>query len=124
MANISRWFILMGVAYAILGFVMGIWMGINQDFTHRHLHAHINLVGWASMALFGLIYRAYPKLGDSALARGHFWLAALGTPIFMVGIPLANNNTTILFALVGSLMVLASMALFFVIFLQGSGDRS
>ena len=28
MTGIGRWLILMGIAYAILGFVLGIWMGI------------------------------------------------------------------------------------------------
>lgn len=124
MTNISRWFIIMGISYAVLGFMMGIWMGINQDFTHRHLHAHVNLVGWASMALFGLIYRAYPELAQGALARAHFWLAAIGTPIFMIGIPLADSETTILFAVVGSLMVLASMLVFLAVFAQGWGKTA
>ena len=35
------------------------------------VHAHANLVGWASLALFGLTYRAYPALKDGRLARIH-----------------------------------------------------
>jgi cbb3-type cytochrome oxidase subunit 1 len=116
MKNIDRWFILMGITYACISFVLGIWMGINQDFAHAHLHAHINLVGWVSMALFGLIYRSFPKLAESRLAMPQFLLSAVGTPIFMVGIPLAQSDTTILLAVVGSFMVLTSMALFLVIF--------
>jgi cbb3-type cytochrome oxidase subunit 1 len=116
MKNIGRWFILMGISYAILGMGLGIWMGINQDFGYAHLHAHINLIGWASMALFGLIYRAFPKLVESRVAMPQFLLSAVGTPIFMVGIPLAQSETTILLAVVGSFMVLTSMVLFLVIF--------
>ena len=81
MKTIDHWFILMAIIYAILGMVLGLWMGINKDFSHTQLHAHFNLVGWASMALFGLIYRAYPDLASSRLSRLHFMLMAIGTPV-------------------------------------------
>jgi len=68
MKNIDRWFILIGLLYGIFGFGFGIWVGINERFEQAHLHAHINLIGFASMTLFGLLYRAFP-----ALARVAWW---------------------------------------------------
>src|SRR5699024_4034724 len=55
-------------------------------------HAHVNLVGWASTAIIGLVYRAYPKAGTNTLAVWHFWLYNIGLPflllsMFMVQIP-------------------------------------
>jgi cbb3-type cytochrome oxidase subunit 1 len=47
-------------------------MGIAHDFTLAPVHAHSNLVGWVSLALFGAIYRAFPELAVSRLARVHF----------------------------------------------------
>jgi hypothetical protein len=58
MKNVDGWFILIGLLYGAFGFAFGIWVGINERFDQAHLHAHINLVGWASMVLFGLLYRA------------------------------------------------------------------
>ena len=78
MKNVDRWFILTGLLYASFGFAFGIWVGINERFDQAHLHAHINLVGWASMTLFGLIYRAYPALAESRLAAVHFILFNIG----------------------------------------------
>ena len=49
MKNIDRWFILIGLLYGIFGFSFGIWVGINERFEQAHLHAHINLIGFASM---------------------------------------------------------------------------
>lgn len=109
-------FILMGIVYAVLGTLLGLWMGVSEDLTHQPLHAHINLVGWATMALFGLIYRAYPALGLSKLAAVHFWLMALGTPIMLIGIPLAHAGETVLPAVVGSIGVIGSVVLFLVLF--------
>ena len=57
MRNIDRWFILIELLYGTFGFAFGIWVGINERFDQAHLHAHINLIGFASMILFGLLYR-------------------------------------------------------------------
>ena len=72
MKNIDRWFILIGLLYGIFGFGFGIWVGINERFEQAHLHAHINLIGFASMTLFGLLYRAFPALAQSSLGGGAF----------------------------------------------------
>ena len=36
---------------------LGIFMATSQDFTLMPAHAHLNLLGWVSMALYGLYYR-------------------------------------------------------------------
>ena len=112
MKNIDRWFILMGLLYGTFGFSFGIWLGINQAFTQAHLHAHINLIGFASMVLFGLLYRSFPSLAESKLAAPHFIVYNLGAIVFLAGIPLARGGQTIALAAGGSLMVLAGMLIF------------
>lgn len=67
MISVSNNFLRLGVLSALVGMTLGVWMGANQDFVLRPVHAHINLLGFASMMLFGLFYRAFP-----AAARG--WL--------------------------------------------------
>jgi hypothetical protein len=82
MKNIDRWFILIGLLYGTFGFGFGIWVGINERFEQAHLHAHINLIGFASMTLFGLLYRSFPALAESKLAPWHFILYNVGAVIF------------------------------------------
>lgn len=43
-------------------------MGITENFQYVAVHAHINLVGWASLCLYGLVVRAFPELQASKLA--------------------------------------------------------
>jgi hypothetical protein len=109
MKNVDRWFILIGLLYGTFGVAFGIWMGINQRFEHAHLHAHINLIGFASMLLFGLLYRSFPALAESRLAGAHFVVYNAGAVIFLAGLPVAQSGQTILFAVVGSLTVLAGL---------------
>jgi cbb3-type cytochrome oxidase subunit 1 len=112
MKNVDRWFILIGLLYGIFGFSFGIWVGINERFEQAHLHAHINLIGYASMLLFGLLYRAFPALAESRLAAAHFILFNIGAVIFLCGIPLAQAHQTVALAAGGSMTVLAGLLVF------------
>src|SRR5262249_39878947 len=112
MKNVDRWFILIGLLYGTFGFAFGIWVGINERFDQAHLHAHINLVGFASMILFGLLYRSFPALATSTLAAAHFILFNLCAVVFLIGIPLPQVHETVALAAGGSLTVLAGMLTF------------
>lgn len=71
------------VVYLLLGVAMGIYMGASQNFAMRPVHAHVNLLGWATLALAGLIYTVFPEAGESKLAKAHFWLMNLALPVMM-----------------------------------------
>jgi cbb3-type cytochrome oxidase subunit 1 len=108
MKNVDCWFILIGLLYG----AFGIWVGINERFDQAHLHAHTNLVGWASMVLFELLYRAFPALAENQLAAVHFALYNLGAVVFLIGIPLAQAHQTVVLAADGSLLVLVGILTF------------
>ena len=52
----NLWLKLAGL-YFFIGVALGVGMGLSGDHHLFPLHAHINLLGWVSMALFGLIGR-------------------------------------------------------------------
>lgn len=116
MANVSVRFITMGILYALLAMCLGVWMGINQEFQNAHLHAHVNLVAGVWFVLFALAYKSYPAMESTRLAAVHFWLANLGAVIFLPGIYIAMNYDNPLLAILGSLLTIASMAVFLVNF--------
>lgn len=72
--------------WLLFGLVMGIVMAATHDFRLNGVHAHINLLGWATLALTGLIYAAVPTMMKSRLAYGHFWLHNLGLVVMMTGL--------------------------------------
>ena len=73
----------LAVIYLMMGVGLGIAMAAAEDFTLRPVHAHLNLLGWTTLALAGLIYSAYPDAGTSRLARIHFWLHNAALPVMM-----------------------------------------
>jgi cbb3-type cytochrome oxidase subunit 1 len=81
-------FLKIAVVYLLVGALLGLFMGITQQFGLAPVHAHLLLLGWASLALAGIIYHLYPAASTTRLARVHFWLHNAGLPVFMVGLGL------------------------------------
>ena len=59
MRGLPTWCVLMAVIYALLGMVMGETMAASGDHSLMPVHAHINLLGWVSLALFGIVYKVW-----------------------------------------------------------------
>jgi cbb3-type cytochrome oxidase subunit 1 len=118
MPRIDIAFLLLAAACLIAGTILGISMGIAHDFQLAPVHAHLNLVGWASLALFGVIYRAFPELAASRLAKVHFWLAAPSAPCFPLGVYFASVHNMPALAIVASLIWLAGVLVFFIALAQ------
>ena len=81
----ARW-VATALVYFIGAVALGIVMAASHDTRLRGLHVHLNLLGWVSMALFGVLYRIFPRAAASRLATLHFWLYQLALPVMMVGL--------------------------------------
>ncbi|GAB4071951.1 hypothetical protein GCM10028778_00530 [Barrientosiimonas marina] len=79
----AKW-IKISVIYFILGIAIGMFMSSTLQLQWSAAHAHVNLAGWASTGIIGLVYTAYPKAGNSILGKWHFWLYNLGLPILLL----------------------------------------
>lgn len=84
--NISRGFLVMGAVYLVVGIVLGSYMGGSGDHSLAPVHAHINLLGFTLMSLFGIGYRFVPGLGEGALPKVHFWLHQIGALGLLIGL--------------------------------------
>ena len=84
------------VVYFVIGVGWGIYMGASGDFTLMPVHVHINLLGWVSLTLIGLIYRQFPELAGTMLAKIQFWLHNLGLPLLMLALAgMLRGKTTL-----------------------------
>lgn len=112
MKRIDVYFLIAAASFLLVGVSLGIWMGMSHDFAMRPVHAHLNLVGWASLGLFGLIYRSYPELAARRLARVHFGLAVTGAAFICGGLPFTLLQITEAPTIIGSLLWLAGCLTF------------
>ena len=114
MKRIDIYFLLLATVLLLAGAGLGISMGTSQDFQFAPVHAHINLVGWVSLALFGLAYRAYPQLAERRIAMFHFIVSATGAILLPIGIGFAILRGQPGLAIFGALLWVAGVLLFLV----------
>lgn len=103
--------------FAIAGMAMGLAMAASHDHAVMPAHAHLNLLGWVSLFLFGIYYRLHPAadVGRLALVQVGAW--SLGTVVLTIGVAALHMGYEAAepAAAVGSLIVLAAMVLFAVL---------
>jgi hypothetical protein len=114
MKRVDLYFLLLATVLLICGATLGIDMGAREDFQLVPVHAHLNLAGWASLALFGLVYRSYPVLATRKIAAWHFTISAIASVLLPIGIGLAVLKAQPTLAIIASLLWLLGVLLFLV----------
>jgi hypothetical protein len=107
------------------GMLWGIEMSISGDHSLMGAHAHLNLVGWVTMGLFGIYYAVTPTAAGSRLATIHFGVALAGVVLMVAGIVMALREAGDAVVAIGSILTALSMLIFlFTVFINGIGmDR-
>ena len=111
----ARRFFRVSVLYALLGMAGGIYMAASHDHTLHPAHAHLLLLGWVGMTIFGVFHKLYPAAGAAKLAAWQFWFANAGVVLMIPGIAIIVSGRPDIgdpFAAVGSLLTIAAMAKF------------
>lgn len=91
--TISRGFFVIGAVWLLIGMALGMKMAATQDVTLIPVHAHINLLGFTLMTIFGIAYRVIPALNGNIFATAHFWLHQVGTAVTLVALYLVLSGT-------------------------------
>lgn len=116
---------LSAVICIIAGMLWGIQMAISDDHLLAPAHAHLNLVGWATLALFGIYYRLTPTANGTVLSRIHAGCAIFGVVILVPGISIVVQGGTAASASAGAVLSLTSMTIFLITVVRhGFGVRA
>jgi len=86
MQNIDRLFVLTAILFILTGMMIGLYMGGSQDHRFIPVHAHLNLLGFTLMMLFGICYRVWPKMQEGRLALIHYFLHTVGVIVSMTAV--------------------------------------
>ena len=78
MPRISNLFFRTAVLFLIVGVMMGLQMAISQNHNVIGAHAHVNLLGWVTSAIFGGYYALNPAKAERRLAMVHYAVYTLG----------------------------------------------
>lgn len=117
----KRWSIRLvraGALFGLLGAYLGSHMAGAGSYALRPIHAHILLVGWLSLFVYGLFYKLY-KVKFPKLVAFHGWSAIIGAIGLTAGMylqfiqPFNINETFALVAyIIGGSTLLLSFAIF------------
>lgn len=124
MKRVDVYFLLLATLLLVCGATLGIVMGAREDFQLVPVHAHLNLAGWASLALFGLTYRAYPQLAANRVAGLHFVVSSIASILLPIGIGFAVLRNSPGLAILASILWLFGVLLFLSQLVRLLGDRS
>lgn len=114
--RIARYCISVAALAALCGMSLGIFMAANEDFTLGPAHAHLNLLGWVSMAIYGLWYRG-AELTRPRLAWSQALVATAGFVVMVTALAMmlvTGNRTYEALISLGAILALVGMLLFFV----------
>ena len=102
------------VVLVVIGMLWGLQMAISGDHSAHPAHAHLNLLGWVCLFLFGIYYRLHPALEGNGFARIQVWLWIVGTVIQAIGVGLVHTGSPKAepAAAGGSILVLVAMLMF------------
>ncbi|MBA3326514.1 MAG: hypothetical protein H0T41_15010 [Rhodobacteraceae bacterium] len=124
--RVAHFCFFVAIAAALAGMSLGVYMGIAQDFTLAPAHAHANLLGWVTMALYGLYHRSAPR-ADTRLAWVQAGRGAAGAAAMSGGLGyyLATYDEALVgLVIAGSLFVIAGMLLFLAIVVRDARQRA
>ncbi len=77
MPRVSAAFFAIGGLLLLSGMLLGEYMGAHENFALAPLHAHINLLGWVTLALYGTFYTLTKDTYSPRLAWTNFALSSI-----------------------------------------------
>ncbi|HET7334549.1 MAG TPA: hypothetical protein VFI93_05470 [Rhizomicrobium sp.] len=95
MPRVSAAFYALGTILVLAGMALGEYMGSHEDMTLAPLHAHMNLLGWVTLALYGTFYALTKDTYSPRLAWLNFLLSGAGilTTVPALYFLLTTNDT-------------------------------
>ena len=102
------------VVFAIAGMIWGLVMAISENHAAMPAHAHLNLLGWVSLFLFGVFYQLHPAIdrARTAMIQVVIWIAATVVMAIGVGLVTTGHPAGDPIAALGAFAALADMLLF------------
>jgi FtsH-binding integral membrane protein len=111
------------VLFALGGFAMGIAMAASHNHAVMPSHAHLTLLGWVSLFLFGFYYRLHPEIDCKVIARVQVLVWSAGTLLLAGGVALiySGHSNGEIIAAMGSVQLLVALLGFAVLVFRRKG---
>jgi hypothetical protein len=114
-ARIAVTLVKIAAVYLLVSLAIGMYMAITHNHALATVHTHAALLGWATMAVTGLVYLLLPACGGNRLAAAHFWLHNIGLPVMLAALTaliLTGDERVEPVIGIGSMLVLLALVCF------------
>ena len=117
MPNLAHVYFRTAILFLLAGISVGIYMSISGNHAVTGAHAHINLLGWVTSALFGTYLALNPAKATGLLPRLQYLVYVIGVIVMGTSLYLMLDGNTALTPIVAgaSLVTFAGVLLFAVI---------
>jgi len=122
--EIDRAYVAIALLWAIAGMLLGLYMGIAADNKLLVMHVAMMLTGFVTLAIYGMIYRLWPALKKSPLARIQFWIAVLSAAGIIVGSYFFATSGSVPLAAGASVVFIVSAVLMAWLFIAKARDAT
>lgn len=114
MSRLSLAFFATAAVFVLAGMIWGIQMGMSGDMVDAPAHAHLNLVGWATMGLMGAFYGFAGDRAPRLLGWTNYVVSASAVLVMVpsLALLLATSNKPNPGVIIGSLLAMLGVALF------------
>lgn len=99
MEPIIVWYLRMSIIYFVAGAIMGVYMLLAPHVSGYYIttHAHLNLLGFMSMMIYGVGYHILPRFSgrniySPKIMRAQFWIANAGIIGMTISWPLVHRS--------------------------------
>jgi cbb3-type cytochrome oxidase subunit 1 len=109
------------VLWFVAGTSVGMQMGLSENHNFIDAHAHLNLLGWVSSALFGCFYALHPTIAAKRRAWVHFTIYNVGLVLMLPSLYLvqAGHEWAELSMQIGSTLTWAGVIVFAILVFTG-----
>jgi hypothetical protein len=117
MPRVAQLYFRTAIIFLIVGIAMGLNMAISQDHSAIGAHAHANLLGWVTMAIFGGYHALNPAKAERRLAIIQYCIYTAGVTLMVPALYLMLTGSPSMepVVAVASLITFAGVLLFAVI---------
>jgi len=124
MPFVSQLYFKTAIIFLIVGIAMGLQMSISGVHNVTGAHAHTNLLGWVTMAIFGGYFALNPGKARSRLAMLQYGVYTLGAVVMSPSLylMLQGNEAMEPLVAVSSLIAAAGVLIFAVIVFTGETE--
>lgn len=123
MPRIAHLYFRTAIVFLIIGIGIGLKMAISGDHGVIGAHAHANLLGWVTMAIFGGYYALNPEKAERRIAILQYGVYTFGVALMVPALYMMLMGNAAMEPVVGiaSMITFAGVLMFAFIIYSGSG---